>query len=84
MESLSLTDFLDPNRPRECPDCRLPLSHGEVLHSVPVQDENGQTIEMFEIENVPAVRCSQCGAYWLEKETVENIERLVKENTPSV
>ena len=74
MEPLSLTDFLDPNCPRECPDCHLPLSHGDVTHSVPVGDE------MFEIENVPAVKCTQCGAYWLEKETVESIERLVKEN----
>lgn len=79
MEPLSLVDFLDPNCPRECPDCRVALDRADVVHSVPVTGD-----EVFEIENVPAVRCPQCGAYWLESETVETINRIVRENTTGV
>lgn len=61
-------------RPTHCSNCRGVLIDKSIMHTVPVGDE------MFEIENVPALVCLDCGESWLDQATLETIERIVSEN----
>lgn len=36
--------------------------------------------ELFQIEDVPALVCRNCGEEWIEAEVRENIEKMVAEN----
>ncbi len=60
--------------PTHCSACRDPLVEQMITHSVPVGEE------MFEIENVPALKCLRCGETWIDDLAMETIERIVKEN----
>lgn len=37
--------------------------------------------ERFDIDGVPALECPQCGLRWISAETMETIDRIVKENS---
>jgi YgiT-type zinc finger domain-containing protein len=36
--------------------------------------------ELFQIEDVPALVCRECGEQWIEEEVRENLEQLAAEN----
>jgi YgiT-type zinc finger domain-containing protein len=35
--------------------------------------------ELFQIENVPALVCRECGEEWIEQEVKDTLERIVRE-----
>ncbi len=61
--------------PSHCLSCGAALEPRPILHQQAVGEE------VFEIENVPALVCPQCGEAWLSSATMETIERIVKENS---
>ncbi len=36
--------------------------------------------ELFQVDDVPALVCRQCGEQWIAEEVRENLERLAAEN----
>lgn len=45
-----------------------------ILYEVIVREE------LFQIEDVPALVCRNCGEEWVESEVRENIEAIIKES----
>lgn len=44
-----------------------------ILYEVIVEEE------LFQIEDVPALVCRNCGEEWIEQEVRENIEAIIKD-----
>ncbi len=61
-------------RPTHCSKCGTALMEANILYEVIVQEE------LFQIENVPALVCRDCGEEWVEAEVRENIEAIIKES----
>lgn len=36
--------------------------------------------ELFQIEEVPALVCRECGEEWIEQEVKDNLERMIRES----
>lgn len=36
--------------------------------------------ELFQIEEVPALVCRNCGEEWIEQEVKDNLERMIRES----
>lgn len=61
-------------RPTHCSKCGTALMEANILYEVIVQEE------LFQIEDVPALVCRNCGEEWVEAEVRENIEAIIKES----
>lgn len=48
-----------------------------ILYEVIVEEE------LFQIEDVPALVCRDCGQQWVEREVQSNIEAIIRENAGS-
>lgn len=63
-----------PMRPTHCTSCGTALMESPIIYEV-IHNE-----ELFQIEDVPALVCRNCGEEWVEDEVRENLEKLVAEN----
>lgn len=61
-------------RPTHCSKCGTALMEANILYEVIVREE------LFQIEDVPALVCRNCGEEWVESEVRENIEAIIKES----
>jgi uncharacterized Zn ribbon protein len=61
-------------RPTHCSKCGTALMEANILYEVIVQEE------LFQIEDVPALVCRDCGEEWVEAEVRENIEAIIKDS----
>jgi YgiT-type zinc finger domain-containing protein len=61
-------------RPTVCDRCQAALVERTVTHEILIGAER------FDIDNVPALECPQCGQRWISDETQEVLDRIVREN----
>ncbi len=61
-------------RPTHCSKCGTALMEANILYEIIVQEE------LFQIEDVPALVCRDCGEEWVEAEIRENIEAIIKDS----
>jgi uncharacterized Zn ribbon protein len=61
-------------RPTHCSKCGTALMEANILYEIIVQEE------LFQIEDVPALVCRDCGEEWVEAEVRENIEAIIKDS----
>lgn len=59
-------------RPTHCSNCGTALMEANILYEVIVEEE------LFQIEDVPALVCRNCGEEWIEQEVREDIEAIIK------
>lgn len=59
--------------PNHCARCGGSLAQQEVTHQQPWGEE------VYEFEDVPALVCRQCGEVWLEAETGQLIDRILRQ-----
>lgn len=60
-------------RPTHCTSCGTALMESPITYEVIVNEE------LFQIEDVPALVCRDCGEQWIDDEVRENLEKLVAE-----
>lgn len=65
------------DRPTHCSQCGTALMEAPILYEVIVEEE------LFQIEDVPALVCRDCGQQWVEREVQSNIEAIIRENAGS-
>lgn len=58
--------------PNHCDRCGGSLERQSITHQQP------WGAEVYEFENVPALVCRQCGEVWLEAETAQLIESIIR------
>lgn len=46
-----------------------------------LEEWHGDTLYVF--ENVPVLRCDECGEIWLEGSIVEKLDKLIERTTPT-
>ncbi len=63
-----------PMRPTHCTSCGTALMESPITYEVIVNEE------LFQIEDVPALVCRDCGEQWIDDEVRENLEKLVAES----
>jgi YgiT-type zinc finger domain-containing protein len=61
-------------RPTHCQNCGTALMEAAIVYEMIVGEE------LFQIEDVPALVCRECGEQWIEQEVRENLEQLAAEN----
>lgn len=59
--------------PTHCSQCGTALMEAAITHEVIVGEE------LFQIENVPALVCRECGEEWIEQEVKDKLERIIRE-----
>jgi uncharacterized Zn ribbon protein len=59
--------------PTHCSQCGTALMEAPILYEVIIGEE------LFQIEDVPALVCRECGEEWIEQEVRDNIERMIQE-----
>jgi len=59
------------DRPEVCDRCQTALVERAVTHEILRGDER------FDIENVPALECPQCGQRWISAETQEVLDQIL-------
>jgi len=62
--------------PNRCAQCGGSLERQIITHQQP------WGAEVYEFENVPALVCQQCGGVWLEGETGQLMDRIIREQPP--
>ncbi len=61
-------------RPTHCTNCGTALMESSILYEIIVKEE------LFQIEDVPALVCRDCGEQWIDEEVRENIEQMLAES----
>lgn len=63
-------------RPTHCSRCGTALMDATITYEVIVRDE------LYQIEDVPALKCRDCGEEWIEQEVRDNIQQMITESLP--
>ena len=61
--------------PNHCTQCGGSLEPRTITHQQP------WGAELYEFENVPALVCQQCGEVWLEAQTGQLMETIIRQQT---
>jgi YgiT-type zinc finger domain-containing protein len=56
---------------------------GGALRETTITHEEKRGGDLFVFEHVPAKLCSACGELWIEDATLKEIDRLIREGTPT-
>ena len=60
-------------RPTHCTKCGTALMEAAILYEKIINED------LFQIENVPALVCRECGEEWIDDEVRETLERIITE-----
>ncbi|MEO5951545.1 MAG: YgiT-type zinc finger protein [Chloroflexia bacterium] len=62
-------------RPTHCSACGTALMEAAITYEIIVREE------LFQIDDVPALVCRNCGEQWIDEEVRQNVEQMVSENS---